>query len=109
MAKKIDTALRDLVKALDKHAALASDPKSGKSKIQRAAAKVRTSAKVYQSVIVSRTGTDSPFTDIADPRLDAPTVKSLTAERDALAAKVATEKARRKAAEESAAAADSAS
>lgn len=84
MSKKIDRALHNLVKALNTHAELASDSKSSRGKLQKAAAKVRSAATVYGSTIAARRGTDSPFSDIPDPRLDEPTVVSLKAERDAL-------------------------
>jgi len=85
MAKKIDHALADLVKAAQKHAAVASDKKAPKGKLQRSAGKLRAAAIAYGIVVAARTGADSPFADIVDPRLDEPTVNSLRAERDALA------------------------
>ena len=84
MSKKIDRALDDLVKALAKHADVAGDSKSSSVKLKRAAAKVRASATAYGTLVSARRGTDSPFSDIPDPRLDEPTVASLRAERDAL-------------------------
>ena len=63
MSKKIDKALRDL---------------------QKASAKVRSAAAAYGSIVSARTGADSPFSEIPDPRLDEPTVESLKAERDAM-------------------------
>lgn len=84
MSKKIDRALDDLVKALTKHAQVAGDSTSSTVKLKRAAAKVRATATSYGVLISARRGTDSPFSDIPDPRLDEPTVVSLRAERDAL-------------------------
>lgn len=84
MSKKIDKALRDLQKALGKHAEVASDSHAGRGKLQKASAKVRTAAAAYGSIVSARTGADSPFSEIPDPRLDEPTVESLKAERDAM-------------------------
>jgi hypothetical protein len=91
MAKKIDEARRDLVKALKKHARLASDKKSSKGRVEGAAAKLRAASVRYGTIVAARTRTNSPFADIVDPRLDEPTVKSLEAERDALSGKRASD------------------
>lgn len=85
MSKKIDTAYGKLSAALEKHADLASRKKTRRGRIEAAAADVRKAATKYAAVVSARTDTTSPFADIADPRLDQPTVASLQAERDALA------------------------
>ncbi|NQX11303.1 hypothetical protein HQQ80_06680 [Microbacteriaceae bacterium VKM Ac-2855] len=95
MTKKIDSALHDLVKALEKHADVVQDKKAPKSKVQRAKAKVRATASHYAAVVYAKTGAESPFADVVDPRLDAPTVASLKAERDKLAKKLAEAEAER--------------
>jgi hypothetical protein len=87
MAKKTKTALKELVKALEKHVSVLDDPKSTRGKRERATAKVRSAAIAYASVLHSRTGSESPFLDLPDPGLDAATVASLKAEKDALIAK----------------------
>ncbi|MCS5729970.1 hypothetical protein N1031_09375 [Herbiconiux moechotypicola] len=87
MAKKTKTALKELVKALEKHVEVLDDPKSTRGKRDRATARVRSAAIAYSSVLHSRTGSESPFLDIPDPGLDAQTVASLKAEKDALVAK----------------------
>ncbi|MWV51395.1 hypothetical protein GRS96_19165 (plasmid) [Rathayibacter sp. VKM Ac-2803] len=84
MSKKIESAHRKLVDALEKHAELASGKKSHRGRIESAAADVKRAATKYAAVVAARTDTQSPFSDIADPRLDRPTIASLTAERDAL-------------------------
>jgi hypothetical protein len=95
MTKKIDSALHDLVKALEKHADIVSDKKARKSKVQAAKAKVRNTASHYAAVVYAKTGAESPFSEVIDPRLDAPTVASLKAERDKLAKKLAEAEAER--------------
>lgn len=89
MSKKIDAAHRALVVALDKHASLVTDKESSQRKVERAAADLRSAAKAYSALVSARTGTASPLADIADPRLDPPTIASLRAERDAIATKLA--------------------
>jgi hypothetical protein len=87
MAKKTKTALKELIKSLEKHEEVLGDPKSNRGKRDRATARVRTAAIGYASVLHSRTGGESPFLDIPDPGLDESTVASLKAEKDALLAK----------------------
>lgn len=93
MAKKTKTALKELVKALEKHQEVLSDPKTGDGKRTRAGARVRSAAIAYASAIYSRTGGASPFLDLPDPGLDASTVASLKAEKAALEAKQSAKKA----------------
>lgn len=87
MSKKIDAALKALVKALEKHADAVSDSSASKQKVVRAAARVRAAATTYASVTYAKAHTESPFTDIVDPKLPDDTLASLRAERDALKAK----------------------
>ncbi|MWV49920.1 hypothetical protein GRS96_11625 [Rathayibacter sp. VKM Ac-2803] len=89
MSKKIESAHRKLADALEKHAELASGKKSRRGRIEGAAADVKRAATKYAAAVSARTGTESPFSDIADPRLDRPTIASLTAERDALSRRLA--------------------
>ncbi|KZX20372.1 hypothetical protein [Rathayibacter tanaceti] len=89
MSKKIDAAHRALTEALDKHARLVSDKSSKPRKVERAGAELRAATKAYAALVSARTGTASPFADIADPRLDKPTIASLRAERDAIATRIA--------------------
>ena len=84
MAKKTKTALKELTAALEKHVDVLGDPKSSRGKRERATAGVRAAAIAYASVLHSRTGSASPFLDIPDPGLDASTVASLKAEKEAL-------------------------
>ncbi|MBF4461260.1 MULTISPECIES: hypothetical protein [unclassified Rathayibacter] len=88
MSKKIDVAHHALVAALDKHARLVSDKESNPRKVERAGAELRAATKVYAALVSARTGAASPFADLADPRLDQPTIASLRAERDAIAKKL---------------------
>jgi hypothetical protein len=89
MSKKIDSALKSLVKALEKHAAAVSDHSASKGKVSRASANVRAAAAAYASAAYAKSKAESPFTDIPDPKLSDDTVASLRAERDALRAKKA--------------------
>lgn len=103
MAKKTKTALKDLVKALEKHQEVLEDKKSGHGKRDRATAKVRTATIAYASAVYSRTGGTSPFLDLPDPGLDESTVASLKAEKEALVAKQSQKKSSKHAAPEAAA------
>jgi hypothetical protein len=85
MSKKIDSALRDLIKALKKHAEVAGERHISLKRSQRATAKVHAAATAYASAVHARSGLGNPFDDIADPALDDETLQSLSAERDAIA------------------------
>jgi hypothetical protein len=85
MSKKIDSALKDLVKALKNHADAVSGNRVTLKKTQRAAAKVRAAATAYAEVVHAKTGQGSPFADVIEPGLEATTIASLAAERDAIA------------------------
>jgi hypothetical protein len=84
MAKKTKAALKELTKALEKHVAVLEDAKSNRGKRDRATARVRAAVIAYDSVLHSRTGASSAFVELPDPGLDASTVASLKAEREAL-------------------------
>jgi hypothetical protein len=84
MSKKIDSALKDLVKALRKHAEVAGERHISLKRSQRATAKVRAAASAYAAAVHARSGLGNPFDDIADPALDDETLQSLSAERDAI-------------------------
>ena len=83
VSKKIKTALRDLVDALEKHAAVTAERPSSSKRAGRATAKVRTAAAAYTAIVADKTGQPNPFVDF----LDEETVTSLRAERDAVARK----------------------
>jgi hypothetical protein len=85
MSKKIDSALKDLIKALRKHAQVAGERHVSLKRSQRATAKVRAAASAYASAVHARSGLGNPFDDVIDPALDAETLQSLVAERDAIA------------------------
>ena len=85
MSKKIDSALKDLVKALKKHADVAGERHISLKRSQRATAKVRAAASAYAAAVHSRSGLGNPFDDVTDPTLDVETLQSLSAERDAIA------------------------
>ncbi|MCU1469506.1 MAG: hypothetical protein JWQ39_655 [Glaciihabitans sp.] len=85
MSKKIDSALKDLIKALRKHAAVAGERHVSLKRSQRATARVRAAATAYAAAVHARSGLGNPFDDVIDPALDAETLQSLSAERDAIA------------------------
>jgi hypothetical protein len=85
MSKKIDSALKDLTKALRKHAEVAGARQVSLKRSQRATARVRTAASAYASAVYAKSGLPNPFDDMIDPSLDAETLSSLAAERDAIA------------------------
>ena len=85
MSKKIDEALKDLKKALRKHAEEVGAHQVSLKKSQRAAAKLAAAATAYAAAVHLKTGQDSPFNDMVLPGLESATVHSLEAERDAIA------------------------
>jgi len=87
MSKKIDSARKDLTKALKKHAEIVGGTAVSLKKAQRAAAEIHLAAIEYAALVEAKTGLPSPFGDVLQPGLDTSTMESLTAERDALAKK----------------------
>ncbi len=85
MSKKIDSALKDLIKALKKHADVASERHISLKRSQRATARVRAAATAYASAVHAQSGMSNPFDEVIDPALDEETLQSLSAERDAIA------------------------
>ncbi|MCU1550295.1 MAG: hypothetical protein JWR36_855 [Glaciihabitans sp.] len=85
MSKKIDTALKDLLKALKKHAEVAGERHVSLKRSQRATARLRAATNAYVVAVHARSGLPNPFEDLVDPALDAETIESLAAERDAIA------------------------
>ncbi|MGV8876954.1 MAG: hypothetical protein ACOH1K_05545 [Rhodoglobus sp.] len=82
MSKKIDAALKDLKKALNKHAeAVGTKPISVKH-AQRASAKVAAAASAYAEIVHAKSGMENPFDNMLQPALDSGTLASLAAERD---------------------------
>lgn len=84
MSKKIDSALKDLIKALKKHADVASSKPLSLKKSQRATAKVHAAATTYAEVVHAKSGLENPFADVLMPGLEESTLASLAAERDAI-------------------------
>ncbi|RKR72975.1 hypothetical protein C8E83_0057 [Frondihabitans australicus] len=89
VTKKIDTALHDLTKALEKHAQIVGLKPVPLKKAGRAAADLRQAAAAYANIVEARTGQTNPFIDFLDPA----TMESLAHERDAIQARKAAEKA----------------
>jgi hypothetical protein len=87
MSKKIDSARKDLTKALKKHAEIVGGTAVSLKKAQRAAAEIHLAAFEYAALVEAKTGLPSPFGEVLQPGLDTSTMASLTAERDALAKK----------------------
>ena len=91
MSKKIDTALKDLVHALERHAQIVGMKPVPQKKAGRAAAELRAAASAYATVVEDRTGQSNPFIDV----LDTATIDSLIHERDRVAQKTVADKAAR--------------
>lgn len=85
--KKIDSALRDLTKALGKHAKVVGGSAVTLKKAQRAAAAVQEAAINYASIVEAKTGIETPFPNLWTSGLESSTIASLIAERDKLAKK----------------------
>jgi hypothetical protein len=85
MSKKIDSALKDLIKALKKHADVADERHVSLKRSQRATAKVRAAASAYAAAVHARSGLGNPFDEVLDPALDEATLQSLADERDKIA------------------------
>lgn len=85
MSKKIDLALVNLTRALERHAKAVGSSRSSAKKTERAAAKLHVAAVEYSRAVFQRTGQPSPFGDVAVPTLDESTIESLKAERSSLA------------------------
>ena len=85
MSKKIDSALKDLQKALKKHAEAVGGSSVSLKKAQRAGAKVAAAATAYAEAVHAKSGMGNPFDDVMQPGLDGGTLASLAAERDAIA------------------------
>jgi len=84
MSKKIDAALKDLKKALNKHADVVGSSAVSLKKAQRASAKVAAAATAYAEAVHSKSGMGNPFDDVLQPGLDSGTLASLAAERDSI-------------------------
>jgi hypothetical protein len=85
MSKKIDAALKDLKKALNKHAEAVGGRTVSLKKSQRASAKVAAAATAYAEAVHAKSGLGNPFTDMLEPGLEPTTIASLAAERDTIA------------------------
>lgn len=83
MSKKIDSALKDLKKALNKHAEVVGGSAVSLKKSQRASAKVAAAADAYAAAVQAKSGLGNPFTGMET--LDDSTRASLAAERDQIA------------------------
>ena len=95
MSKKVDDASRALRAAVKEHSKLLSRSKSSPAKLEKAAWKLRRAALAYTELVLTRTGTTSPFVQIPDPQLEDASVSTLTAERDRLKSEREKRKAKR--------------
>jgi hypothetical protein len=84
MSKKIDAALKDLKKALSKHAEIVGSKPVSLKKAQRASAQVAAAATNYAEIVHAKSGIGNPFDDMLQPGLDSGTLASLAAERDSI-------------------------
>ncbi|MFF1633489.1 hypothetical protein [Leifsonia sp. NPDC058248] len=82
MTKKIDSALKELLKALKKHGEIAGAHRVSVKQLQRANARLTLAAAAYVEAVYARTGQPSPFAELVDPGLDEDTIRSLKIERD---------------------------
>lgn len=87
MAKKIQTARKELTQALKKHADTVDKRSVSLKKSQRAAVAVQAACDAYAKAVFTATGLDSPFASSTASGLEAETIASLEAERDALTTK----------------------
>lgn len=85
MSKKIDSALKDLKKALNKHAEVVGARSVSLKKAQRASAKVLAAAEAYAAAVAEKSDTGNPFVAVASTGLEESTIASLSAERDKIA------------------------
>lgn len=85
MSKKIDSALKDLIKALKQHAEAVGERTVSLKKSQRASAKVAAAATEYAEAVHAKSGLGNPFTEMLEPGLEESTMASLHAERDEIA------------------------
>jgi len=84
MSKKINEARKQLSKALKKHADVVGGSAVSLKKAERAASRVAEAAAHYAQLVEKKTGLASPFQGVEPVGLEAETVASLEAERDAL-------------------------
>ncbi|MCY7411585.1 MAG: hypothetical protein LH471_00870 [Salinibacterium sp.] len=84
MSKKINSALKDLKRALEAHADVVGGSAVSLKKAQRASAKVAAAAGAYAEAVHVKSGLSTPFSDLLTPGLEESTLASLTAERDSL-------------------------
>jgi hypothetical protein len=84
MSKKIDAARKELSKALKKHAEVVGADAVSLKKAQRASARVQTAAADYAAVVQAKSGMPSPFESLDATGLEASTIASLKAERNAI-------------------------
>ena len=84
VSKKIDKTLKELLKALRKHAEVMGAPHVPLKRAQKANARVQAAANAYTAAVHVKTGMPSPFTDLIEPGLDDDTLRSLKSERDAV-------------------------
>ena len=88
MSKKIDEARKSLAKALKSHAEAVGGAHVTLKHAERATAKLQKAASKYADAVRSKTGIETPFTNATPTGLDAETIHSLSAERDAISKQV---------------------
>lgn len=86
MAKRIDAALKELIKALREHAVATSASPTRAKRIARANSRLQHAVDAYARAVYKRTGTDTAFSDVVRPGLEQSIFDSLAAERDAFVA-----------------------
>ncbi len=86
MSKKIDAALKDLLKALRAHAKAVGGSRVRAKDVALSNEKLRRAANAYTRAVYRKTKLDTPFSDVVRPGLEESIMKSLAAERDAFIA-----------------------
>jgi hypothetical protein len=84
MSKKIDAARKQLSKALKKHAEVVGGDAVSLKRAQRASARVQAAALEYAAVVQAKSGMPNPFESLDSSALEASTIASLKAERNAI-------------------------
>ena len=84
MSKKINSALKDLKKALSAHADVVGGSAVSLKKAQRASAKVAAAAESYAEAVLAKSGLATPFSVSTSAGLEEATLASLTAERNSI-------------------------
>jgi hypothetical protein len=87
MSKRIDRALKELIKALRKHAKAVDAPTVRAKHLARANTRLRNAIDAYAHAVYHKAKVGTPFSETVPPELEDSVIKSLAAERDSFLAK----------------------